>query len=168
MVKVKACLGIMEESLGDNKKRKNLDVMSGSSHARIPQSVTSAQVDQAPPAKKKRGKASMRHQLLLQDGDDSEVNAESVHVARASTRNLAPTKTNGVNAKSAAATTPNLTLQQLVTRFEEKYEEMGQQYTEMGNLLAQMKTALEEGREKTEQQIRSEVLEEVQKCMPKK
>ena len=59
------------------------------------------------------------------------------------------------------------TLQQLVSRFEEQYEEMGERYREMGNILTQMKSTVANGRERTEEEIRMDVLDEVQKTITK-
>ena len=50
-----------------------------------------------------------------------------------------------------------------MTRFEAQYNEMGKRYTEMGELLTQMKTAVEENRERSEQEIRRELLDEIQR-----
>eukprot|EP00535_Pseudo-nitzschia_heimii_P000950 CAMPEP_0197185658 /NCGR_PEP_ID=MMETSP1423-20130617/12384_1 /TAXON_ID=476441 /ORGANISM="Pseudo-nitzschia heimii, Strain UNC1101" /LENGTH=595 /DNA_ID=CAMNT_0042636783 /DNA_START=51 /DNA_END=1835 /DNA_ORIENTATION=+ len=61
----------------------------------------------------------------------------------------------------SASTVP--TLHQLMTRFEDQYEEMGKRYAEMGELLAQMKTVTEENRERSEQEIRRELLDEIQR-----
>ena len=75
----------------------------------------------------------------------------------------APQKVSGGSAPS---------IQELISRFEKQHSEMGQQYAEMGLLLAQMKTALAENRQQTEQEIRRELLDEVQmsilRSLPKK
>lgn len=63
-------------------------------------------------------------------------------------------------------------LHELMSRFEAQYNEMGQRYAEMGTLLAQMKTALKDKRQRTEQEIRRELLDEIQssilESLPKK
>jgi hypothetical protein len=59
------------------------------------------------------------------------------------------------------------TLQQLISRFEDQYEEMGHRYREMGNILKDMKMAIVRGRERTEEEIRMDLLSEVQKSIMK-
>jgi len=71
---------------------------------------------------------------------------------------------------SSARSVPSL--QQLMSRFEDRYKEMGQRYTEMGAILTQMKTAIEDNRERSEQEIRRELLDDIQRnileSMPKR
>ena len=57
------------------------------------------------------------------------------------------------------------TLQQLISRFEVQYEQMGESYREMGNILSQMKSAVASGRDRTEEEIRMDVFDEVQKTL---
>lgn len=180
MAKVKVCLEIMEDHLGDeaSKKRKKLDVSSGPTNAPIPQSAQTPDLIQR--TDRKRGRTPRQQDPLLVEltkeataTEDAkkkitvDKKAGSMEVATASPRNWRPNETSGVTIKSAtaAALTVKPTFQQLMTQFEERYEEMGEKYNAMGKLLAQMKSAVEERREKTEQQIRDEVLEEVQKCI---
>jgi len=63
-------------------------------------------------------------------------------------------------------------LYKLMSRFEDQYKEMGQRYADMGVILTQMKTAMEEKREQSEQEIRRELLDEIQnnilESMPKR
>ena len=63
-------------------------------------------------------------------------------------------------------------LHQLISRFEAQYEEMGQRYAEMGTLLAEMKNAIDDRRTQSEQEIRRELLDEIQRnileSMPKR
>lgn len=89
------------------------------------------------------------------------------------------TKGGNVNGNVAGATTasmpcaphgvslrrPDPSLQELMSRFEDQYNEMGRRYTEMGTLLAQMKNALAVNRERSEQEVRRELLDEVQKSL---
>lgn len=71
---------------------------------------------------------------------------------------------------TSASSTPSM--RRLVLRFEEQYDEMGKRYQEMGTLLQQMKVAAASGQKRTEEEIRADVLEEVQrtimKSLPKK
>ena len=71
---------------------------------------------------------------------------------------------------SSSRTTPSLS--ELMSRFEDQYKEMGKRYAEMGTLLSQMKTAIEDNRERSEQEIRRELLDEIQRnileSMPKR
>jgi hypothetical protein len=71
---------------------------------------------------------------------------------------------------SSARSVPSL--RQLISRFEDRYKEMGQRYTEMGVILTQIKTAIEDNRERSEQKIRRELLDEIQRnfleSMPKR
>ena len=63
-------------------------------------------------------------------------------------------------------------LHHLMSRFEDQYKEVGKRYAEMGTILTQMKTAIEEKREQSEQEIRRELLDEIQRnileSMPKR
>lgn len=63
-------------------------------------------------------------------------------------------------------------LHHLMSRFEDQYKEMGKRYAEMGTILTYMKTAIEERREQSEQEIRRELLDEIQRnileSMPKR
>lgn len=62
---------------------------------------------------------------------------------------------------SSSSSAPSL--HQLMSRFEDKYNEMGKRYAEMGTILTQMKIAMEENREQSEQEIRRELLDEIQR-----
>ncbi len=52
---------------------------------------------------------------------------------------------------------------ELISRFEDQYKEMGQRYAEMGTLLTQLKTAMADTRTQSEQEIRRELLDEIQR-----
>lgn len=71
---------------------------------------------------------------------------------------------------SSSLSSPSL--HELMSRFEVQYKEMGQRYAEMGTLLAQMKFAIDDRRTPSEQEIRKELLEEIQRnileSMPKR
>jgi hypothetical protein len=81
---------------------------------------------------------------------------------------------------AAASSTPRRTssahsvpsLHQLMSRFEDQYKEIGQRFTEMGAILTQMKTAIEDNRERSEKEIRRELLDDIQRnileSMPKR
>ena len=58
-----------------------------------------------------------------------------------------------------------VSLSVLVARFEEQYTQMGEMYRQMGETLADVKAKINENRESTEQEIRSELLQEVQKTI---
>lgn len=58
-----------------------------------------------------------------------------------------------------------LSVSRLLARLEEQYEEMGERYREMGETLSILKTKIDERTEKTEQEIRNELLQEVQKTI---
>jgi hypothetical protein len=59
----------------------------------------------------------------------------------------------------------DLTLNKLVRKCEVQYEEMGLRFQEMGETLSQLRVKLEERRSDREQEIRNELLAEVQKKM---
>mmetsp|Transcript_14617 Transcript_14617/g.30283 ORF Transcript_14617/g.30283 Transcript_14617/m.30283 type:complete len:638 (-) Transcript_14617:702-2615(-) len=66
--------------------------------------------------------------------------------------------------RRVSAPVPRLgdSLEQLMSRFEEQYNEMGQRYAEMGTLLGKMKAAIGDNRERSEKEIRRQLLDEVQ------
>mmetsp|Transcript_11427 Transcript_11427/g.32899 ORF Transcript_11427/g.32899 Transcript_11427/m.32899 type:complete len:544 (+) Transcript_11427:201-1832(+) len=70
----------------------------------------------------------------------------------------------------SSGTSPSL--RELMSRFESQYNEMGQRYAEMGTILAQMKMAVRDKRQRSEEEIRRELLDEVQnsilESLPKK
>lgn len=68
---------------------------------------------------------------------------------------------NPTSSSRSMSTGPSV--QQLMARFEDKYNEMGKRYKEMGKIVTQMKVAIEENRDRSEQEIRRELLDEVHK-----
>lgn len=60
---------------------------------------------------------------------------------------------------------PMVALSALVAQFEGQYTQMGEMYRQMGETLADVKAKINENRESTEQEIRAELLQEVQKTI---
>jgi hypothetical protein len=52
-----------------------------------------------------------------------------------------------------------------LSKFEDQYLEMGERYKEMGETLAELKVKIDANRDKTEQGIRNELLQVVQKTI---
>lgn len=176
MDKVKVCLDIMEDCLGERQRLDGVST-SGYSHSPVPQVVMAVRDDQDQPTKRKRGRPSKQDStedvaVHPKEKKKDERKPESVEVSTSLPRNRQQSKHSAGTAQVAAVEEPEPTLTQLIGRFEDEYEQMGQRYEAMGELLEQMRTTIEQRRERSEQQIRNEVLEEVQKSilssMPKK
>jgi hypothetical protein len=86
--------------------------------------------------------------------DQTDVNMQAYHVPR-------KRRTSEIAAAPVGSCTPSMQL--LISRFEEQYQEMGERYHEMGDILQQMKEAAASRRERTEGEIRADLLEEVQR-----
>lgn len=135
---------------------------------------------QDPPVKRKRGrppKNSKQQQIQQKSssiqpqctGNDSIDEGRETGSSRSKRYHLQSNKVKrGINADNGDSSS----LHELMSRFEDQYNEMGQRYAEMGTLLAQMKTAIYDRRTQSEQEIRRELLEEVQRSilnnMPKR
>jgi hypothetical protein len=114
-----------------------------------PESLKATPVD----SKKKR-KIDHHHN----NNDETDVDMEAKSLPR--TRRA----TSEISAASVGSST--LSLQRLISRFEEQYNEIGKRYQEMGSILQQIKeTAI--GMERTEEEIRADLLEEVQRSILK-
>lgn len=174
------CLDIMEDYLGDGSsrnKRQKLDVVSSSSCVPIPPVVMAVQDDKDQSSKRKRGRPT-KHEptkevaVHVKDKKKDERKDEMIEVSTSTSRNRQQSKHTVGTAEVMVVGEIEPTLTQLIGQFQDEYEEMGKRYAAMGKLLDQMKTAIVLRREKSEQQIRNEVLEEVQKSifssLPKK
>ncbi len=141
-----------------------------------------------PPLKQKRGrppKSILKQSIQLQRSEsDSFDDVEEFEQPRSKRKSLQSKRTRGV-LKSDFSTLPSIvrpvasppsvassSLCQLISRFQVQYEEMGRRYAEMGSLLAEMKKSIEEERTPSEQEIRRELLDEIQQSilesMPKR
>lgn len=93
------------------------------------------------------------------DNDDDDNNSEVIVV-----KTVAPPKRRiSRTGATVASASSDPSMQRLISHFEEQYKEMGERYQEMGNILQQMKQAAASGRERTEEEIRSDLLEEVRR-----
>lgn len=74
------------------------------------------------------------------------------------------TTTNGSSKPKSAPVVPTATisLSNLVNKFEAQYEAMGEAYKQMGSTLQELKSKIQENRSATEEEIRNELLLEVQ------
>jgi hypothetical protein len=181
MAKAKACLVIMEEHLPETpsppkSKKKAKDVMSPSNSA---SDQIVAPATDAGSARNKRGRPPKTAKPAPADASDSIIDVESavsdtktkksktekdehsIAESKSSTRSRRVSR--GDRQSPSAGSEP--TLRQLLFRFEEQYEEMGERYREMGCILRQMRSAVANGRERTEEEIRKDVLHEVQKTI---
>ena len=141
-------------------------------------SLSSATPVEASPAMYHRPAAFESNEENAEDESMSS-SASSRHISRDNSQSSNRTKGGNVNVADATSTAatmpcsphgvslrrPDPSLQELMSRFEDQYNEMGQRYTEMGTILAQMKTTLAVTRERSEQEIRRELLDEVQKSL---
>lgn len=168
LAKIKSCLRIMEEHLPDpdgspRKKRKEPEEMPP------PQ----AEANPAPAPKKRRGRPPKNRasldaakpdpaETIPQQSDDEDGGRKGDSVSRMVTSSGAAT-TRG--RRSANSNGNKSSLESIVARFEQQHREMGEMYRQMGETLAELKSKIEESRESTEREIRSELLQEVQKTI---
>ena len=172
--RVMTCLEIMESRMPDpskSKKRKSANSM-----------TLKQDVDPSPP-KKKRGRPPKVRQppdestkLLdaessgADDDDEGEdYQPEEPPAAMASKPTVRQRKKPGPKPKRAISRSDpgsaSVSLTLLISQFEEKYEEIGQLYSEMGDTLRAIKTAVAENQSPSEEALRAEILEEVQKAV---
>ena len=134
-----------------------------------------------PPMKRKRGrppKSILKQSTQLQRSEsDSLDNEEEFEQPRSKRKNLQIKRTRGdlradfstsasmVRPVASSPSVASSSLCQLISRFQVQYEEMGRRYDEMGSLLAEMKKAVEEKRTPSEQEIRRELLDEIQQSI---
>jgi hypothetical protein len=154
LAKILQCLEIMESRMPDlaaQKKRKNMAV------AEEPPAAE----PQAPPPKKKRGRPAKtsKPEPIVKDEYRNESQQAEPEVAVASHARASSSRS------SKTGKTDSSSLGALVARFEEQYQEMGKNYEQMGETLAELKSKVEENRESTEREIRSELLKEVQQTI---
>ena len=69
--------------------------------------------------------------------------------------------------ESTSSSSGSLSLAQLLGKFEEQYDAMGDMYKQMGETLKELRSKVQENRTATEEEIRSELLEEVQESLLK-
>jgi hypothetical protein len=161
-------------------------LVSSSTHSSSASSSANSKSHQDPPLKRKRGRPpknikhqSTQHQSSRQpEGEEDDSNHEEQKESTTS-RSKRHHGSRYDNAAADLSLPPRRvssrsvpSLHQLMSRFEDQYREMGQRYAEMGTLLTQMKTAMEDNREQSEQEIRRELIDEIQKnifdSMPKR
>ncbi len=184
MAKAKSCLTIMERHLSGNithvqQKKKFPELVetqsfrsTRSSSAALPEAS-----DLEAPAKRKRGRPPTNKRVVVStvnavvpsaiQGAQKKCKIEHVESVAEGSIPFPPRRRN--SEITTVSSTP--TIRHIISRFEKQYEEMGQIYNEMGTTLAQMKGAAN-GSERTEEQIRADLLEEVQRSimnsLPKK
>lgn len=175
LAKVRTCLDIMESRLpepGAPKKRKTkMEPKDAPEAAAAPEEA---------PAKRRRGRPpksthptppepvrsqELRQENALQKSESVESNDIEVTHRRAPAAQAGASRLRRSNSSSSNGSKRSLTLNQLVSKFEDQYLEMGERYKEMGETLAQLKVKVDENRDKTEQEIRNELLQEVQKTI---
>lgn len=161
--KVLACLDMIESRLPDlaaaKKRKKSLEV--------VPDPLPPTPVDEATPTlpKKRRGRPPKHpRQDSIESPETGAPKSSQViaHpneiVANAVASTAASRGRRNRNGKKSS-------LLSLVAQFEQQYQDMGEKYHQMGEILAELKAKIEENRESTEQEIRSELLQEVQKTI---
>eukprot|EP00531_Pseudo-nitzschia_arenysensis_P018288 CAMPEP_0116135800 /NCGR_PEP_ID=MMETSP0329-20121206/11386_1 /TAXON_ID=697910 /ORGANISM="Pseudo-nitzschia arenysensis, Strain B593" /LENGTH=566 /DNA_ID=CAMNT_0003630629 /DNA_START=69 /DNA_END=1769 /DNA_ORIENTATION=+ len=139
---------------------------------------------QDPPLKRKRGRPpkNSKHQQnqnktssiqpqcagddKIEDGREtgssrSKRNLLASNKVKSSSRSDSGDSSSTTRRVSSSQSVPSL--HELISRFEDQYKEMGQRYAEMGTLLTQMKTAMDDRRTQSEQKIRRELLDEIQR-----
>lgn len=168
LTKVKTCLDIIESRLPEasSKKRKLKSVEPAPAPVAAPPPVIAETVTSLTPlVKKRRGRPPKNRtpaepivetNMLLPDAEP--VYEEEIIRAVATSTNRVKRSKNGKKQPMAA-------LSVLVARFEEQYTQMGEMYRQMGETLADVKGKINANRESTEQEIRSELLQEVQKTI---
>lgn len=77
------------------------------------------------------------------------------------------TPMNAVVTNSVGGKNPISSLNKLILKFERQHEEMGKMYHEMGQTLSELKSKVQENRTATEEEIRNELLLEVQENLLK-
>lgn len=172
--KVKACLEIMEDHLPDpspqKKRKKSVEPVPAqvvSEEQTVPPTKKKRVVSEepaVPPPKKKRGRP--RKNSSIEPVKSEETHDTASHMSEESEVELRPPAASRAR-KSGGRNGKTLSLTKLVAKFEEKYEKMGDMYKEMGETLAQLKSKIDESRSATEEEIRSELLQEVQQSIMK-
>ena len=168
LAKVKACLDIIESRLpeGSSKKRKLKSAEPAPAPVAAPPPVIAETVTSLTPlAKKRRGRPPKNRAQsepvietnTLLPGVEPMHEEEILRAVASSSTKVKRSK----NGKKEAM----VSLSVLVARFEEQYTQMGEMYRQMGETLADVKAKINENRESTEQEIRSELLQEVQKTI---
>ena len=166
LAKIKTCLRTMEEHMADpggsfKKKRKE------------PEELSPATPNAAPAPKKRRGRPPKNRasvdtiksdpaENIPQQSDSEDIDIREDVVS-------GPGTVSGSSAtrsrRSANSNGNKSSLEAIVARFEQQHREMGEMYRQMGETLAELKSRIEERRESTVREIRSELLQEVQKTI---
>ena len=76
-------------------------------------------------------------------------------------------RTNKASTNAKKATKGKASLSAIVKKFEDQYEAMGQMYQQLGQTIQELKSCIQENRTATEQEIRDELLHEVQNTLLK-
>jgi hypothetical protein len=194
LAKVRTCLDIMESRLpepGAPKKRK-IRMEPKEKDAAAPDAAAAAAAPEETPPKRRRGRPPknssnlhpsppepVRSQELLPQHENNTLrhseSTESMEMdvtthhraatAAAAAARSRPRRTNSNSSNGSNKRSSSLTLNQLVSKFEDQYLEMGERYKEMGETLAELKVKIVANRDKTEHEIRNELLQEVQKTI---
>jgi flagellar biosynthesis/type III secretory pathway protein FliH len=165
MNNVKSCLDIMESHMdapGSTARKRKKSVE--------PVVVDpAAPVEEPAPAKRRRGRPSKKVKEQEADAATAAPQGEASEVASPEDAATPPTASHArVRRRSHGSGSSNgkkRSLQQLVQRFEVQYEEMGERYRDMGETLKALKSKIVENRDTMEQEIRDELLQEVQKTI---
>jgi hypothetical protein len=180
LTKVKTSLDIIESRLPEEsskkKKRKSSEESAPAAHVHAHAHVAAAPLviggetitSSIPLAKKRRGRPPKNRlppppESVVETSNTLLPEEEFVH-DEAMSHAVASSITKVKRSKNGNKQ-PMASLSVLVARFEEQYTQMGEKYRQMGETLADVKAKINENRESTEQEIRSELLQEVQKTI---
>eukprot|EP00934_Nitzschia_sp_Nitz4_P007084 Nitzschia sp. Nitz4//scaffold212_size37733//27005//28699//NITZ4_007738-RA/size37733-augustus-gene-0.11-mRNA-1//1//CDS//3329542037//7074//frame0 len=187
MAKVMACLDIMEEHLpssstSSKKRRKSTSDVPTSAPPVAPVETTSED-PAAPPVKRKRGRPRKNplpapkapvEDPISQDSDLEDDEDDMIPYNPPAVRGRPRKSSTQSSSKAAAAAStstaepPNVgSLSKLISQFEKQYNAMGKIYEEMGETLAELKSKVDTSRTTTEEEIRNELLMEVQENLLK-
>lgn len=157
LAKVRKCLDIMESRLPEpkgNKKRKKIVEKPAAEVVPLVEPL----VDEPPPPKRKRGRPPKNKQLVPPKLEPKDVSVDDLDSTEVLPRRGPPSKPARPKGRKETEA-----LTDLVSKFEEQYHEMGKQYKAMGETLSRLRSKLGEERNAREQELRNELLVEVQK-----
>mmetsp|Transcript_25728 Transcript_25728/g.63004 ORF Transcript_25728/g.63004 Transcript_25728/m.63004 type:complete len:551 (+) Transcript_25728:111-1763(+) len=186
MAKVRKCLEIMESRVPqpkgkDSRKRKK----SLEKPAVVVTEPVAAEepVKEEPPSKRKRGRPTRKTEVapaFEESGDsgmDEDAEAPVVEdtprppVARSTPRSpvrSTPRPSVARSTSNSRRAKKELSVTDIISKFEEQYHEMGKMYEEMGKTLALLKSTAEENKSHKEESIRNEVRDEFMAEMQKR
>lgn len=186
--KVMTCIRMMEQHLPDpnssRKRRKSADAPAIVAPAEVPSDPAVA------PPKRKRGRPRKNplsapskppsiyteyddgsQDSLLNDEDNMVPynppvrNKSKKSTSGGSSSTAKKTTSKSVPSQSSSASKKSASLAQLVGKFEEQYAAMGTMYRQMGETMKELRSKIQEKRTATEEEIRNELLEEVQESL---